>query len=145
MHEDVPWSPGTEALYEGLSIAQQLTQQWYETHVAELASRKPISRTPSPQPSSPPEPQQQQQQEIQLPEGISVISSEPITDRKSVFVGHCASPLTDARQVPQVLAWLNRDKRIARASHNIVCVMFVLCCFSVGDGFVRTVHGGILH
>ncbi|KAI0787114.1 ribosomal protein S5 domain 2-type protein [Irpex lacteus] len=54
-----------------------------------------------------------------IPEGIQIIEAEPITDRKSAFVGR-ACRITDPSQVPLVLAHLMSDRRIARAAHPII-------------------------
>lgn len=52
---------------------------------------------------------------ISLPSGIEFTVAEPITDRKSVFIGR-ACRITHHEQVPQALAYLMADKRIARSA-----------------------------
>ena len=54
-----------------------------------------------------------------LPPGLEIISSEPIVDRKSSFVGH-AVRVTDEREVPLVVYQLLNDKKIARAAHPTI-------------------------
>jgi hypothetical protein len=70
-----------------------------------------------------------------LPNGIEIVEAEPITDRKSSFVGRacritdpaqvdinfCLShlPLTFS-QVPLILSHLLSDRRIARAAHPVI-------------------------
>lgn len=67
-----------------------------------------------------PEPQEQELAKdppaaIDLPSGIEFTVAEPITDRKSVFIGR-ACRITHHEQVPQALAYLMADKRIARSA-----------------------------
>jgi len=54
-----------------------------------------------------------------IPDDIQLAEAEPITDRKSVFVGR-ACRITDPSQVPAVLSILMSDRRIARAAHPII-------------------------
>jgi len=54
-----------------------------------------------------------------LPAGIALAQSEPINDRKSTFIGH-ACHIDDPTQVPEILAFLMADRRIARAAHPII-------------------------
>lgn len=51
--------------------------------------------------------------------GLTIISSEPIVDRKSTFVGH-AIRVTDEREVPLVIHELLSDKKIAKAAHPAI-------------------------
>lgn len=54
-----------------------------------------------------------------------IFSSEPLVDRKSVFVAHVA-PVQSARQVQRVVAKLLENKKIAKATHNIMAYRIVL-------------------
>lgn len=54
-----------------------------------------------------------------MPAGVELIEAEPITDRKSVFIGR-ACRITHPSQVPLILAYLMADRRIARAAHPII-------------------------
>ncbi|KDQ64183.1 hypothetical protein JAAARDRAFT_27805 [Jaapia argillacea MUCL 33604] len=54
-----------------------------------------------------------------LPDGIEMVVSEPITDRKSSFIGR-ACRISDPSQVPLILSFLMSDRRIARAAHPII-------------------------
>ncbi|TCD61403.1 eIF2 kinase Gcn2p negative regulator [Steccherinum ochraceum] len=56
---------------------------------------------------------------VAIPEGAEIIEAEPITDRKSSFVGR-ACKITDPAQVPLILSHLMSDRRIARAAHPII-------------------------
>ncbi|KAM0748824.1 UPF0029-domain-containing protein [Meredithblackwellia eburnea MCA 4105] len=53
----------------------------------------------------------------------NIISSEPIMDRKSVFVGHAAR-VKSIIEVKLVINTLLSDKKIARAAHNISAYRF---------------------
>ncbi|WVQ97831.1 hypothetical protein IAU59_004946 [Kwoniella sp. CBS 9459] len=50
---------------------------------------------------------------------LKIISSEPIVDRKSTFVGH-AVRVTDEREVPLVIHELLSDRKIAKAAHPAI-------------------------
>lgn len=58
--------------------------------------------------------------------------SEPITERKSVFIGHCAR-VSDASQVQEMLDGLGRDRRIAKATHNIWAYRIVTASVTIQD------------
>ncbi|ORZ05086.1 ribosomal protein S5 domain 2-type protein [Absidia repens] len=49
----------------------------------------------------------------------SIFSSEPLVDRKSTFVAHVAH-VKDAQQVQSVMETLLENKKIAKATHNIM-------------------------
>lgn len=51
--------------------------------------------------------------------GLSIVSSEPIVDRRSTFVGH-AIRVTDEREVPLVIHELLSDRKIAKAAHPAI-------------------------
>ncbi|EIW68768.1 hypothetical protein TREMEDRAFT_31804, partial [Tremella mesenterica DSM 1558] len=51
--------------------------------------------------------------------GLEIFTSESITDRKSVFVGH-AVKVTDEREVPLVIHELLSDRKIAKATHPCI-------------------------
>ena len=51
--------------------------------------------------------------------GLTIVSSEPIVDRRSTFVGH-AIRVTDEREVPLVIHELLSDRKIAKAAHPAI-------------------------
>ena len=51
--------------------------------------------------------------------GTGLVHGEPITDRKSTFQAHLCR-VSSREQVRAVLAALNTDRKIARATHNMV-------------------------
>jgi len=54
-----------------------------------------------------------------LPPGIELVVADPVTDRKSIFVGR-ACRIDNPSEVPAVLSHLMSDRRIARAAHPII-------------------------
>ena len=55
----------------------------------------------------------------QLPEGLEIISCEPIVERRSTFQGH-AVRVTSEKQVPLVIHELLSDKKVAKAAHPAI-------------------------
>jgi hypothetical protein len=54
-----------------------------------------------------------------LPEGLKIVSCDPIVERKSTFVGH-AVRVTSEKHVPLVIHELLSDKKIAKAAHPAI-------------------------
>ena len=54
-----------------------------------------------------------------LPEGLKIISCDPIVERRSTFIGH-AVRVTSEKQVPLVIHELLSDKKIAKAAHPAI-------------------------
>jgi hypothetical protein len=118
------WTPGSEALFEGLSTAQDLCQRFYDDHASRnLANELAHAHLHEPRPASPPQAVPDNPPNPPVPQSkhkMAVFtSSEPITDRKSVFIGFSAR-LESPDQVCLFLEDLKQDKRIARATHNII-------------------------
>lgn len=128
----MPFTPGAVAVFDGLMYVQSLVEPWYRQRaeaddqgeaereleraratpvsqgkddVAEHLAHLSVSAKPKPQAPSRPVP--------------PITSSEPITDRKSSFVGH-ACRITDEEDVMAVVAHLLSDRRIARAAHPTI-------------------------
>lgn len=119
---------------------QSLVESWYGDHVAADAAGEAARETsravspspPSPPPSAPTPPSDptndvttsfsklnfsaSQTPTRPLPQ---IFSSEPIQDRKSAFVGHCAR-ISSEGDVAAVVAHLLTDKKIARAAHPTI-------------------------
>ncbi|EJD01342.1 UPF0029-domain-containing protein [Fomitiporia mediterranea MF3/22] len=126
--DGVEWTPGTECIFDGLENVRERVAKWFEGRVSEEAAlnfvredeaerineSKPSTSTNARKivgiASKEPEP---------LPKGLVLSVSEPIVDRKSVFVGR-ACRISDPSQVTAVLTHLMSDKRIARAAHPII-------------------------
>ncbi len=60
-----------------------------------------------------------QRAEADMFPGLKIVSSEPIVDRRSTFVGH-AIRVTDEREVPLVIHELLSDRKIAKAAHPAI-------------------------
>ena len=58
-------------------------------------------------------------QSILKPDAPEIISGETIVDRKSIFQGHLAYVETE-EEVKKVLQTLKENRKIARATHNIM-------------------------
>ncbi len=54
-----------------------------------------------------------------LAKRLSLVSAEPIIERKSTFIGHCCR-LESPDQVPLILEHLRSDNKIARATHPTI-------------------------
>ncbi|KAF9498785.1 UPF0029-domain-containing protein [Pleurotus eryngii] len=54
-----------------------------------------------------------------IPERIQIFEAEPVTDRKSAFVGR-ACRISHPSQVPLILSHLMSDRKISRAAHPII-------------------------
>ncbi|KAH9456185.1 hypothetical protein MJO29_006198 [Puccinia striiformis f. sp. tritici] len=116
-------------LYEGIETAKEIVAEFYQTN---LDRRKSSNQEPG-QASSPQEIEGKTEDQsngrseaadrvecpVEKVEQFVVHTSEPIVDRKSVFIGHSIS-LNDPKDVPRILQHLLSDKKIAKASHNMI-------------------------
>ncbi|KAG7447647.1 UPF0029-domain-containing protein [Guyanagaster necrorhizus] len=123
----VEWTEDNVCVFDGLQNVLDRCIQWYEDHLnadkaeellredeKELAhpdNRAALVPIPlvDPAPSTP----------ISLPKGVEIFVAEPITDRKSAFIGRACS-ISDPSMVPLILSHLSSDRRIARAAHPII-------------------------
>lgn len=131
MHEGA-WSPGQVAIFEGIERAREECEAFYERKVAALAEKEAANphATQEDLDAAQQEALQQHYSQNQpsnqnasvasvypaLPEGCEIYTSEPIIDRRSIFVGH-ACRLRTPSEVGQVVAYLLSDKKIAKAHH----------------------------
>ncbi|KAJ7151427.1 ribosomal protein S5 domain 2-type protein [Mycena crocata] len=117
----VEWTPDLVCVFDGLQSVLDRCAAWYgdrlsaevagalvraDTHPERTAT--PTSVTEIPVVEIPP-----------MPEGIKMFVAEPITDRKSAFIGRACS-ISDPSQVPIILAHLVSDRRVARAAHPVI-------------------------
>ncbi|KAF7329755.1 hypothetical protein MKEN_00238800 [Mycena kentingensis (nom. inval.)] len=118
----VEWA-GDVCVFDGLQNVLERCATWYgerlsadavgELHRADQAhtgTRSPERRVSTPPPVVAVAP---------LPDGLKMVVAEPITDRKSAFVGR-ACAISSPAQVPIILAHLMADRKIARAAHPII-------------------------
>ncbi|KAG0145191.1 hypothetical protein CROQUDRAFT_658984 [Cronartium quercuum f. sp. fusiforme G11] len=121
------WCPSEPVLFDAIESIRELATKYYHTKAEDqLASQRLrdvtlgtdvqvsdselpkddelIERTPtlSPKPN----------------QIFTIFTSEPIMDRKSVFVGHATS-LNDPHLVPSIMDQILSDKKVARAAHNM--------------------------
>ncbi|KAF8607568.1 UPF0029-domain-containing protein [Ceratobasidium sp. AG-I] len=128
----VAWTAGDVAVFDGVEHVREKATQWYQEKLSEETAGKlqreldreqqhPSQPIQSSRPSSPSQPHllNETSAAVELPSGIEFTIAEPITDRKSVFIGR-ACRITHHEQVPLLLAYLMADKRIARAAHPII-------------------------
>ena len=139
------------AVFDGVERTRETIQRWYEERLGETTAREmmredgkaqhvhqigavSVSRTvgtdsgnrTATDPGLP---------LVPLPEGIEIYEAEPITDRKSSFVGRACRITHPSQvgstisilsrqliyiQVPVVLSHLTSDRRVARAAHPII-------------------------
>ncbi|PFH47796.1 hypothetical protein AMATHDRAFT_77020 [Amanita thiersii Skay4041] len=131
----VEWSPDTVCVFDGLQNVIERCTKWYEDRLSveragELvrADEKAgggvakeadgggggVARTRGEggvDATTPPT--------SGLPAGIQLHVADPITDRKSVFVGR-ACQISSPSEIPLILSHLMSDRRIARAAHPII-------------------------
>ncbi|KAH8096666.1 ribosomal protein S5 domain 2-type protein [Cristinia sonorae] len=135
--EGVEWVPDSVCVFDGLELVKERCSEWFGQKKSEKLAgellredergppvgldgalevgkdKKKITQledhVDTPAPLLP----------VGIPDGIDIVEAEPITDRKSAFVGR-ACKITDPAQVPLILSHLMSDRRIARAAHPII-------------------------
>ena len=141
------WSPDTVCVFDGLQSVVERCVVWYEdrlsTEQAGALIREDAKDHMDVPSSSSMDPVQEElipnshfSLIAAIPEGIQIVESEPIVDRKSTFVGRACqithpsqvnstssgrpTQLTYLSQVPLVLSHLMSDRRISRAAHPTI-------------------------
>ncbi|PPQ63152.1 hypothetical protein CVT24_005792 [Panaeolus cyanescens] len=131
----VEWTEDTVCVFDGLQNVIDRCTAWYEEHLStEKAGAlvredekdmrqlsgpsKPLETTTSYE-NLGHDPGIKDQPLSALPAGVNIYVAEPITDRKSAFVGR-ACRISHPTEVPLILAHLMSDRRIARAAHPII-------------------------
>ncbi|TXT06118.1 hypothetical protein VHUM_03591 [Vanrija humicola] len=123
----VPFTPGDVCVFDGLVYVQGLAGAWYAERLASgaageaarvaAAAEKHEAAAAADEHDAEREHQRQARAaHAALP---PITSSEPITDRKSAFVGHAAR-IVDERDVAAVVQHLLQDRKIARAAHPTI-------------------------
>ncbi|KAG9074328.1 eIF2 kinase Gcn2p negative regulator, partial [Ceratobasidium sp. UAMH 11750] len=121
----VAWAPGDSAVFDGVEHVRERATTWYQGKLSEKTAgelQREIDKethTAGLVHESEKEIPKELAVPVELPAGIEFTVTEPITDRKSVFIGR-ACRITHHEQVPIILAYLMADKRIARAAHPII-------------------------
>ncbi|KAH9482275.1 Protein IMPACT [Psilocybe cubensis] len=135
----VEWSEDTVCVFDGLQNVLERCVAWYEDRLSaekagelvreDVAAANMNTRTTSGS-SSPPMAEQPgvgDQMALNepppvpaaLPAGVHIYVAEPITDRKSAFIGR-ACRIHHPSEVPLILSHLMSDRRISRAAHPII-------------------------
>ncbi|KAJ7481517.1 ribosomal protein S5 domain 2-type protein [Mycena latifolia] len=120
----VEWAPGAVCVFDGLQSVLDRCAAWYGERLSAEAAGALVRADLHPDPDSAaraltPMPGPPAAEAPPLPEGIKMFLAEPITDRKSAFVGR-ACAISHPSEVPIILAHLMSDRRIARAAHPII-------------------------
>ena len=102
------WQPGNVALFDGIEKVRELVQSWYEEREGERVARRLADDSHRPQSITSFDPDDKREDEsdsaMDMATGeperhkFEIVSSPPITERKSVFVGHVAR-IKDPSQV----------------------------------------------
>ncbi|KAJ7507193.1 hypothetical protein B0H11DRAFT_2153624 [Mycena galericulata] len=117
----VEWAPGAVCVFDGLQSVLDRCTAWYGDRLSADAAGdlfradmhpERVVTPPASQSVSAPRTDPADMEAPPIPEGIKIFVAEPITDRKSAFVGRAC--------VPIILAHLLSDRRIARAAHPVI-------------------------
>jgi len=120
----IDWSQGSVAVFDGMENVIERCSRWYTDRltrdkVAQLQRDEDqdlddVAATARDSPAS------VVVLSEELPANLTLVAkAEPITDRKSAFVGR-ACEITDPTQVQLVLEHLMSDRHVARAAHPII-------------------------
>lgn len=129
MHEDA-WHEGEVAVFEGIERAREDCESFLNDKLAELEAKKAVDdhttqedleyarqlQLEEDMARAELVPKVASRQEARLPEGCKLYTSEPIIDRKSVFIGH-ACKIKSPKEVSQIVDYLLSDRKIAKATH----------------------------
>ncbi|KAF8076779.1 ribosomal protein S5 domain 2-type protein [Lyophyllum atratum] len=132
----VEWTPDTVCVFDGLQSVLERCTAWYENRLSiEKAGellREDARDHPNGAGGTADIPSTEAHDRLlpedalsiaaslkSLPEGLELFTAEPITDRKSVFIGR-ACRVSHPSEIPLVLSHLMTDRRIARAAHPII-------------------------
>ncbi|KAL0950180.1 hypothetical protein HGRIS_010173 [Hohenbuehelia grisea] len=132
----VEWTPDTVCVFDGLQRAIDVCTQWYEDRLslekAGQIMREDERRDASKAPHGGEELDARHEQDsvastskavpapiAAMPDGIQIFEAEPITDRRSAFVGR-ACRISRPSEVPIILSHLMSDRKISRAAHPII-------------------------
>ncbi|RDB19981.1 Protein IMPACT-B [Hypsizygus marmoreus] len=129
----VEWIPDSVCVFDGLQSVVERCTTWYENRLSmekagELLREDAKEHLNAQSITSPSEAEERRVLPedtvsigplTSLPDGLQLFTAEPITDRKSAFVGR-ACRISHPSEVPLVLNHLMTDRRISRAAHPII-------------------------
>ncbi|KAF7775816.1 hypothetical protein Agabi119p4_4209 [Agaricus bisporus var. burnettii] len=125
----VEFTPDTVCVFDGVQNVLERCNSWYEDRLnedkvkelvrgdekeKEVDSRNDVKSKSSAEPAN-----LQLKPENEITSEIQFFVAEPIVDRKSSFIGR-ACRISDPSEVPQIIAHLMSDRRIARAAHPVI-------------------------
>ncbi|KAG6900433.1 hypothetical protein C0993_010821 [Termitomyces sp. T159_Od127] len=137
----VEWAADTVCVFDGLQSVVERCTAWYEDRLnmekaGELLREDAKEQSGRHTDTLPTETNKHASSEHadaieipvnSLPEGLQLFVAEPITDRKSVFIGRACrishpseAGFNGVSSVPPVLSHLMADRRISRAAHPII-------------------------
>ncbi|TDL29356.1 UPF0029-domain-containing protein [Rickenella mellea] len=129
--DGVEWSPDTVCVFDGVEHVRERCANWHTEHInAEKAGtllREDEKESKKHEPNrkeSPPEGGHMRMIDppdhpVPTLDGIHIVHTEPIHDRKSTFIGR-ACRITHPSQVPIVLSHLRSDRKIGKATHPTI-------------------------
>jgi hypothetical protein len=130
------FQPGQVVLYDWI----QWLREYIQGHIKEKPTAVAASVVPTPLLIL------EKEEEETIADALpSIFSSDPLVDRKSVFVAHVAA-VKSPKHVNQVMAALLANKKIARATHNIMAYRIQLSSGSIlqdHDDDGETAAGGM--
>ncbi|KZW04178.1 UPF0029-domain-containing protein [Exidia glandulosa HHB12029] len=120
----VEWNTGDVCVFDGVEHVRERCSRWYTERLdhemaAQLQREGTHTRTTTPIASKSNDTRSVTQEPVPLPAHINLFEAEPITDRKSAFVGR-ACRIAHPNEVPAVLDHLMSDRKVARAAHPII-------------------------
>ncbi|KAH9947199.1 ribosomal protein S5 domain 2-type protein [Amylocystis lapponica] len=121
------WTSGAVCVFDGLERVREACEKWVGDRLSAVKIGELVREDGRPgQEEGAQERRSEHHEEdvhvpmhVEIPAGVEIVESEPIVDRKSVFIGR-ACKITDPSQVQIILAHLMSDRRIARAAHPII-------------------------
>jgi hypothetical protein len=144
----VEFTAGEVAIFDGIENAREVVQKWYEHRLNTNKAAELLREDSKAHSHSTIDPEHQVDAEFEannivssstpntaeLPEGVFIWVSDPVTDRKSTFIGRACRithpsevregspkfPMLTIPKVPQVVDYLLEDKSIARATHPVI-------------------------
>jgi len=134
--DGVEWTPDTVCVFDGLQTVLERCTAWYEDRLSAEKAGELVREDAREHPNGHLEPgleipkaEEHAHDEglspedsillSALPDGVQMFTAEPITDRKSVFVGR-ACRISQPAEVPLILSHLMTDRRISRAAHPVI-------------------------
>lgn len=138
--DNVTFTPGQVALFDGIEKAREKIESWYCEQEAGMLNRRRGENDPAHRDATAPDDFFNKSTAVKDDEDMSlstddpmekivITTSMPITERKSIFVGH-AAVLDEPSHVPLILSQILTDKKVSRATHPTI---YAWVCKSKGS------------